>query len=70
MPGAGQQGNDPLGRRNGPDDGSHVEIPAAPDANSMAERVRAILDEIRRRAADRTRPGDEQDYLRRLMKQF
>lgn len=71
MPG-GSNGNDPLGRgnRNGPDDGAQIELPDAPDANSMAERVRAILDEIRRRAADRTRSGEEQDYLRRLMKQF
>jgi hypothetical protein len=70
MPGEGESGNDPLGQRNGPDDDNSVEIPDAPDANSMAERVRAILEEIQRRAADRTRPADEQDYLRRLMKQF
>jgi len=36
----------------------------------MAQRVRVILDEIRKRAADRTRPESEQDYLRRLKKQF
>jgi hypothetical protein len=36
----------------------------------MAERVRVILEEIRNRASDRTRPAAEQDYLRRLMKQF
>jgi uncharacterized protein (TIGR02302 family) len=70
MPGDGESGNDPLGQRNGPDDDTQVDIPDAPDANSMAERVRAILEEIQRRAADRTRPADEQDYLRRLMKQF
>lgn len=71
MPG-GTGGNDPLGRgnRGGPDENAQVDLPEQPDANSMAERVRAILDEIRRRAADRTRPSDEQDYLRRLMKQF
>lgn len=70
MPGDGQDGKDPLGQRNGPDDGTQVEIPDAPDANSMAERARAILEEIRQRASDRTRPSDEQDYLRRLMRQF
>lgn len=70
MPGEGQNGNDPLGQRNGPDAENQVEIPDAPDINSMAERVRIILEEIRGRASDRTRPSDEQDYLRRLMKQF
>jgi len=70
LPDEGESGNDPLGQRNGPDDDAQVEIPDAPDANSMAERVRAILEEIQRRAADRTRPAEEQDYLRRLMKQF
>jgi uncharacterized protein (TIGR02302 family) len=70
MPGDGQTGNDPLGQRNGPNDETQVEIPEAPDTNSMSERVRVILDEIRKRAADRTRPADEQEYLRRLMKQF
>ena len=70
MPGDGESGNDPLGKRNGPDDDSQVDIPNAPDASSMSERVRAIMEELQRRAADRTRPADEQDYLRRLMKQF
>jgi len=70
MPGEGESGNDPLGQRSGPDDDTQVDIPEAPDANSMSERVRAILEEIQKRASDRTRPADEQDYLRRLMKQF
>lgn len=69
MPG-GLGGGDPLGQGNGPEDNIQVDIPDTPDANAMAQRVRAILEEIRRRAADRTRPDDEQDYLRRLMKQF
>ncbi len=70
MPGEGESGNDPLGQRNGPDNDAQIDIPNAPDASSMAERVRAIMEELQRRAADRTRPADEQDYLRRLMKQF
>jgi len=70
MPGKDQQGRDPLGRRTGPDNGENVELPQGPDAAGVSERVRAILEEIRRRAADRTRPAEEQDYLRRLMKQF
>lgn len=52
--------------------GDEVEggVPRDPDTAGMAERVRAILGEIRDRASDRTRPAMEQDYLRRLMKQF
>lgn len=47
-----------------------VEVPMGEDPASMASRVRAILEEIRTRASDRTRPAEEQDYLKRLMKQF
>lgn len=52
--------------------GDEVEggVPRDPDTAGAAQRVRAILEEIRGRAADRTRPAVEQDYLRRLMKQF
>lgn len=52
--------------------GDEVEggVPTDPDTAGMAERVRVILEEIRNRASDRTRPAAEQDYLRRLMKQF
>lgn len=52
--------------------GDEVEggVPREPDTAGMAQRVRAILEEIRTRASDRTRPAMEQDYLRRLMKQF
>jgi len=70
MPGKNRKGFDPTGRRTGPENGENVELPEGPDAAGVSERVRAILEEIRRRAADRTRPPDEQDYLRRLMKQF
>ena len=47
-----------------------VDVPMGEDPASMASRVRAILEEIRTRASDRTRPAEEQDYLKRLMKQF
>jgi hypothetical protein len=49
---------------------SDLDVPTGPDPESMASRVRSILEEIRSRAADRTRPAEEQDYLKRLMKQF
>ena len=60
----------PLGPRGGRNTGDNIEVPTEPDTEGMAQRVRAILDEIRQRASDRTRSADEQDYLRRLMKQF
>jgi hypothetical protein len=69
MPG-GQRRLDSLGPRNGLDDGEQVKVPNGPDTEGMAQRVRTILEEIRRRASDRTRPEEEQEYLRRLMKEF
>jgi hypothetical protein len=40
-----------------------------PDEGQM-ERAREIYDELRRRAADPSRPVIERDYLDRLMKRF
>ena len=70
LPGAGQMTFSPLGARDGRRNGEHVDVPTGPDTEGMAQRVRVILEEIRARASDRTRPEAEQDYLRRLMKQF
>ena len=50
--------------------GEKVTLPTEPDTTGMAQRVRDILAEIRKRSADLTRPESEQDYLRRLKKQF
>ncbi len=60
----------PLGARDGRRGGEQVDIPTEPDTEGMAQRVRVILDEIRKRSSDLTRPEAEQDYLRRLKKQF
>ncbi len=60
----------PLGPRGGRNTGDNIDVPTEPDTQGMSQRVRLILEEIRARASDRTRPEDEQDYLRRLMKQF
>jgi hypothetical protein len=67
----GQQGNeDPLGRQEGsqggPGFGAGVKVP---DKSSM-ERAHAILEELRRRAAQEGRPKEELDYLDRLLKEF
>ena len=47
-----------------------LEVPRDPDADGLAQRARAILEELRRRASERDRPTEEQDYLRRLMRAF
>jgi hypothetical protein len=63
----GQNGRDPLGRdRNGLKGG-------ATDGKltgevGAAQRAQRVLEELRRRLADPNRPGDERDYLERLLK--
>ena len=59
-------GDDPLGRgeqgEKGREDGPLKE------SAGVAERARRVMEELRRRLADPTRPVDERDYLERLMK--
>jgi len=60
---------DPLGRATG--EGSRI----GSDSNLLKgedvyRRARDLLDEIRRRTADRQRPEPERDYLRRLLDRF
>ncbi len=65
--GSGQ--DDPLGRQEGSSgfgSGDGVKIP---DRDTLA-RARSILQELRRRAAERGRPKEELDYYDRLLKQF
>lgn len=52
------------GRGSGDDGATKV-----PD-QAERQRARAILDELRRRAGEATRPAAERDYLHRLLKQF
>jgi uncharacterized protein (TIGR02302 family) len=65
-PNGGSDGReDPLGRgENGP--GNMIKLP---DANDLA-RARDILQELRRRAGQRSRPSQELDYLDRLLREF
>ncbi len=56
---------DPLGRgQNGP--GNMIKLP---DPNDLA-RARDILQELRRRAGQRSRPTQELDYIDRLLREF
>ncbi|HEY1838015.1 MAG TPA: TIGR02302 family protein [Rhizomicrobium sp.] len=72
--GQGQPGEngreDPLGRQAGSQGGGFgANGVKVPDKSSM-ERARAILQELRRRAAQEGRPKEELDYLDRLLKEF
>lgn len=60
---------DPFGRplsSNGTYDQGDVKIPD----NNMLQKSRQILDELRRRAGERSRPEIELDYIERLLKRF
>ena len=64
-------GRDPLGRRTrdvggNADQGSDTRVP---DEAEML-RSREILEELRRRGAERGRPQEELDYIERLLPQF
>lgn len=69
--GMGPPGNqpgqrDPFGRRTGSNSGFNqgdVEIPGESDI----QRARRILEELRRRAGERSRPPVERDYIDRLL---
>ena len=66
---AGQNGTDPLGRpmrHNEFTDDYSVKIPGEIDV----QRVRRILEELRRRLADPARPQIELDYIERLLKDY
>ena len=67
-PGPGM-GADPLGRESGQGQSRSGENVQVPDEAEL-QRSREVLDELRRRRSDRTRPAFELDYLDRLLKQF
>lgn len=72
QPGKGQSnsnGRDPLGRpdrTNQPDLGLSVKVPDEIDI----QRAREVLDELRRRLGDPSRPTIELDYLERLIQPY
>ena len=59
-------GRDPLGR--GPQNDRGAMEGALNGGAGPAERARRVLQELRRRLADPNRPGEERDYLERLLK--
>ncbi|WP_370676455.1 TIGR02302 family protein [Pleomorphomonas sp. PLEO] len=67
--GVREGGTDPLGRptgRRGPDFGDDTKVPGEIEV----QRARRLLEELRRRYADPSRPALELDYLRRLIAPF
>jgi hypothetical protein len=66
-PGEPREGErDPLGREHGDRRGAmEGALNGGPD---IAERARRVLEELRRRLADPSRPNEERDYLERLLK--
>jgi uncharacterized protein (TIGR02302 family) len=67
--GQGNSGKDPLGRpdrSNRPDLGLSVKVPDQIDI----QRAREVLDEVRRRLGDPSRPMFELDYLERLIRSY
>jgi uncharacterized protein (TIGR02302 family) len=65
-PGAGGPGRDPLGRESGNRGGALDG--ALHGGADVAERARQVLEELRRRLADPSRPEEERDYFERLLK--
>ncbi len=66
--GAGHANRDPFGRKQGDrlDDGDSVKVPD----EITVQRARAILDELRKRLGQPSRPPVELDYLERLVKPY
>jgi uncharacterized protein (TIGR02302 family) len=61
---------DPLGRPIGSTGGTRTDSQMLPEGADAAARARQILEEIRRRSGDLSRPEIELDYLRRLLDRF
>jgi len=75
--GTNQTDRDPFGRLNaqdhadgGVDEGGRMRMGEGPSGNYALEKARGILEELRRRAGERSRPELERDYIDRLLKQF
>ncbi len=68
---------DPFGRltnqdraNGGMDDGGRMRMGEGPNLDFGVEKAKGILEELRRRAGERSRPEIERDYIDRLLKQF
>jgi len=66
--GEGQNATDPLGRQQGGENSENAETDIDPDGK--ANRSRELMEELRRRAAERERRKEEREYLERLLERF
>jgi len=63
-------GRDPLGRQRRGDSATGDERGSVVPGEDPRQRARDLMDEIRRRSAERERPETERDYLNRLIDRF
>ena len=68
--GQGQAGTDPAGRALGSGGGAGAGAETGVPGEAERQRARDILEELRRRAAERGRPQEELDYIDRLLDRF
>jgi hypothetical protein len=65
---------DPLGRQPDSAEGNYndgqLRMGRSNDDSFGLERAKEILDELRRRAGDTSRPDEEHDYIERLLRRF
>jgi uncharacterized protein (TIGR02302 family) len=64
----GQRDNDPLGRPTRSRDYSDGRVPIPSAGESPAQRAQRILEELRRKLGDPTRPREELEYFERLLR--
>ena len=67
--GQGSSGTDPFGRPLDGNRGLATGDVVVPDEGDV-QRARQILEELRDRAGERSRPADELDYIHRLLRRF
>jgi len=65
----GDTQNDPLGRSPGGAGGASVNAPLS-EGEDIYRRAEELMDDIRRRSGEGSRPQAERDYLKRLLNQF
>ena len=66
----GDNGSDPLGRPTGREHAFNPSAKYDPMGVPAAERAQRVLEELRRRLGEPSRPREEQDYLERLLRRY
>jgi uncharacterized protein (TIGR02302 family) len=66
----GQNGADPLGRPSGREHAFNPSAKYDPMGVPAAERAQRVLEELRRRLGEPSRPREETDYLERLLRRY